>query len=98
MKGMALGGDVEGYAYEDESQAVPLWAETKITLRRNYHGKTFTGQIYTIENISGKRMVFNEKEFQNFGDEVAAIALARLNLEHGETTYLYIVRRPAEAM
>lgn len=97
MKGMALGEGVQGYTFEDSKQTMPLWAETKIQLRRSYYGYGLLGEIFTVENVSGKAMTFHEKEFMNFGDKVVAVALERLSINAGETTFLYIVRNTAEA-
>ncbi|PCS24013.1 type-F conjugative transfer system secretin TraK [Candidatus Enterovibrio escicola] len=97
MKGMALGEDVPGYTFEDAEKKVPLWAETNITLRRVYTGYDLLSEIYTLENISDKEMVFNEREFLDFGDNVKAVALEQLSLAKGETTFIYVVRQSLEA-
>ncbi|HHF0534570.1 TPA: type-F conjugative transfer system secretin TraK [Vibrio alginolyticus] len=96
MKGMALGDTIDGYSFEDAEKKVPLWAETNIVLRRVYTGYDLLGEIYTIENTSDKEMVFHEREFLDFGDYVQAVALERLELAKGETTFLYVVRKPVE--
>lgn len=93
IKGMALGNDVAGYVYEDVEQKVPLWAETKIVLRRLYTGQDLLGEVYTVENVSDSEMTFHEREFLDFGDRVQAVSLEHLKLAKGETTFLYVVRR-----
>ncbi|HGF7201888.1 type-F conjugative transfer system secretin TraK [Vibrio vulnificus] len=97
MKGMALGEEVAGYTFDDADKKVPLWAETNITLRRVYTGYDLLGEIYTLENISGKELVFHEREFLDFGDNVQAVALEQLSLAKGETTFIYVVRQSLEA-
>lgn len=97
MKGMALGEDVAGYTFDDAEKKVPLWAETNITLRRVYTGYDLLGEIYTLENISDKEIVFHEREFLDFGDNVQAVALEQLSLAKGETTFIYVVRQSLEA-
>lgn len=94
MKGMALGEQVDGYSYEDSEKKVPLWAETQIILRRTYTGYDLLGEIYTIQNISDADMNFHEREFLDFGSRVQAVSLERLSLGKGETTFLYVVRKP----
>lgn len=94
FKGMALGESIDGYSYDDSEQEVPLWAETSIVLRRIYTGQDLLGEIYTIENISEKEMHFHEREFMDFGTRVQAVALERLSLGKGESTFLYVVRKP----
>lgn len=96
MKGMALGDTIDGYSFDDAEKKVPLWAETNIVLRRVYTGYDLLGEIYTIQNTSDKEMVFHEREFLDFGDYVQAVALERLELAKGETTFLYVVRKPSE--
>ena len=97
MKGMALGEDVAGYTFDDAEKTVPLWAETNIALRRVYTGYDLLGEIYTLENISDKEIVFHEREFLDFGDNVQAVALEQLTLAKGETTFIYVVRQSMEA-
>lgn len=96
MKGMALGEAIDGYSFEDTEKKVPLWAETNIVLHRVYTGYDLLGEIYSIENTSDKEMVFHEREFLDFGDHVQAAALERMKLAKGETTFLYVVRKPVE--
>ena len=94
MKGMALGEAIDGYSFDESDQKVPLWAETNIVLRRIYTGYDLLGEIYTIENTSENEMNFHEREFMDFGDQVQAVALERLSLAKGESTFLYVVRKP----
>lgn len=97
IKGMALGDSIDGYSFEDLEQGVPLWAETEIVLRRVYTGYDLLGEIYTIKNVSKKEMTIHEREFMDFGHEVQAVALERLSLDEGESTFLYVVRKPVGA-
>lgn len=94
MKGMALGESVDGYSFDDFNKDVPLWSETNIVLRRTYSGHELLGEVYTIQNVSDKSVVFHEREFMDFGGNVQAVALEQLELTKGETTFLYVVRKP----
>ena len=94
MKGMALGESIDGYRFEDAEKKVPLWAETDIVLRRVYTGDDLLGEIYTVANVSQEAMSFHEREFLEFGDRVQAVALERLSLPEGQSTFLYVVRKP----
>jgi type-F conjugative transfer system secretin TraK len=94
MKGMALGESMEGYTFDDAEKKVPLWAETDIVLRRVYTGDDLLGELYTVANVSHEPLTFHEREFLDFGDRVQAVALERQSLPQGQSTVLYVVRKP----
>lgn len=93
IKGMALGGDVDGYSFEDTKEIVPLWKEANIELIRVYTGYDLSGETYIIKNVSGKEMVLGEREFFDFGNGVRAVALERSTLADDESTFVYVVRK-----
>lgn len=92
MKTMATDASNENYDVEERVESVRLWAEAKIELRRIYTGDKFVGEIYSIANVSKSEVVFHEREFMDFGDNVQAVALDRLTLQPGASTQLYVVR------
>lgn len=96
VRAMASGIGADKYSVEEVNRAVVLWRETRITLRHTFTGQKLNGELYYIENESGKPIVFNEKEFLGFGEDVAAVALKDLKLGVSESTYLYVVRRRSE--
>ena len=63
-------------------------------LRRVYTGDDLLGEIYTVANVSQASMTFHEREFLDFGDRVQAVALERQSLPQGQSTFLYVVRKP----
>lgn len=82
---------------EETSRPVQLWAEASFTLMRLYEGRGFVGEKYTLRNISLAPMVLTEQEFDRpdsrAGGEVAGIAIEHHNLQPGETTSIYVIRR-----
>jgi len=93
LKGMALGEAPSGYLYQEKDDGVPLWKETKITLKALYRSDYLEGDVYVLVNVSDKPMRLNESEFMGFGDGVKAVALSLHQLRKGESAFLYIVRK-----
>lgn len=94
MKAMANGDDVQGYSIENADVKVPLWRETEIVLRGIYSGPVYTGEIYSIKNLTSEDQVFSEAEFLDFGDSVEATALRELVVQPSSVTLLFVVRMP----
>jgi type-F conjugative transfer system secretin TraK len=92
FKGMFLNKDINGYLVAYEDIAVPVWAETSITLVRTYQGNRYKGEVYRIVNISEAELIFHESEFFEFGEGVLAVGLEHLAVPTGQTTQLYVVR------
>ena len=92
MKAMMLGKRLNGYAEASYKKNVPLWSQTHIMLRQTYQGMEFSGEVYTLKNVTQDTLTFKETEFQNFGTGVRAISLKDLSVKAGKTTFLYIVR------
>lgn len=91
IKDMANGVE-DNYLVTVRGDAIPLWKETKITLSRQYEVNDLIGEIYRIENASGKPLVLDEQEFVGFGDRVKAVSLEANVLQANEATRLYVVR------
>jgi type-F conjugative transfer system secretin TraK len=97
IKAMALGENVESYAMEDQNRQVEVWQETNITLVKSFTAHDLYGEVYLVANASDEELRFHEREFMEFGDRVQAVALERLVLKPQASTFLYIVRRTADA-
>lgn len=82
---------------EETSRSIQLWAEARFTLLRQYEGRGFTGEKYTLQNTGTAPMVLAEQEFDRpdsrAGGEIAGIAIEHHNLRPGETTSVYVIRR-----
>lgn len=72
-------------------QEVALWREARFVLRQVSQAAGLVGQAYELTNLSGKRMVIDERELYREG--VVAVAVRRLALVPGETTAVWIVRQ-----
>ena len=81
------------YYTQELNEVIPLWKETKITLKMSYVGDKYLGEIYLIKNISGREMILHESEFLNFGSGVRAVGIENLTLLSGQETHLYVVRQ-----
>lgn len=97
IKAMALGENLESYGVEDQNRPVALWKETDITLVKSFTAHDLYGEVYVITNVSSDPMRFHEREFMEFGERVQAVALERLELKPDASTFLYVVRRAANA-
>ncbi len=82
---------------EETSRPVQLWAEVRFTLHRVYEGRGLVGEKYVLRNVSLAPMVLAEQEFDRAdsraGGEIAGIAIEHHNLQPGETTSVYVIRR-----
>jgi len=96
IKAMAKGDELSGYTVEMRMSRVPIWKETEIRQVRAYVGFALVGEVYTIENKTDEVLKFHEQEFMDFGEDVKAVSLEKLEVAPGETTVLYIVRRIQE--
>lgn len=72
-------------------QEVPLWREARFVLREQRQVAGLVGQTYDLTNVSGVRMVIDEREL--FRDGVLAVSVKRLTLGPGESTPVWIVRQ-----
>jgi conjugal transfer pilus assembly protein TraK len=74
-------------------QEVALWREARFVLRQVFRSARMLGEAYELTNISGQRMVIDERELYRPG--VWSVAVKRLNLQPGESTPVWVVRAPA---
>lgn len=70
---------------------VALWREARFVLRETQHASGLVGESYELTNISGQRMVIDERELYREG--VVAVAVKRLTLAPGETTPVWLIRQ-----
>jgi conjugal transfer pilus assembly protein TraK len=70
---------------------VALWREARFVLRETQHAPGLVGESYELTNISGLRMVIDERELYREG--VVAVAVKRLTLAPGETTPVWLIRQ-----
>jgi conjugal transfer pilus assembly protein TraK len=70
---------------------VALWREARFVLRETQHAPGLVGESYELTNISGQRMVIDERELYREG--VVAVAVKRLTLAPGETTPVWLIRQ-----
>lgn len=82
----------ENYMVTDRNEIVPLWQEARITLIKQYELNDLMGEVYSLQNVSGKEMVLSEREFAGFGEKVKAVSIESLVLQDKEGTRLYVVR------
>lgn len=79
----------DGYEVVERGVIVPLWKETALRLDREYRGGTFSGEIYTLTNISTAELVMEEQEFYRTG--VLAVAIERTVLAPGASSRIYVI-------
>lgn len=70
---------------------VALWREARFVLRETQHAPGLVGESYELTNISGQRMVIDERELYREG--VVAVAVKRLTLAPGETAPVWLIRQ-----
>ncbi|MCW5632770.1 MAG: type-F conjugative transfer system secretin TraK [Rubrivivax sp.] len=73
-------------------QEVALWVEARFVLRARYETVGLVGEAFTLTNMSGSRMVIDEREL--FKPGVVSVSVKHLALEPGQTTPVWIVRLP----
>ncbi len=91
IRGMAVGQPPPGFGQVAIGRPVSLWRETDITLLSRYQGANLVGEIYRVKNIDQKTLRFQEPEFYRAG--ILAVAMEKLLLQPGESSFLYIVSR-----
>ena len=92
MRGMAINKTPDGFSVDDVNIKVPVWRETQIVMVKTFTGYELLGEVYKIANVSKEPMIFDEREFLEFGKNVKAVALEQLSLDAGSSTFLYVVR------
>lgn len=72
---------------------VPLWTEAQFALTRRYEGRGYLGEKYLLQNRSPRVMVLAEQEFDREDGNVTGVAIENHNLQPGETTQVFVIRR-----
>jgi conjugal transfer pilus assembly protein TraK len=78
---------------EEVNRPIPLWLEARFSLMRRYAGRGLLGEKYLLQNTSQALMVLAEQEFDREGDQVLGVAIENHNLQPGETTNVFVIRR-----
>lgn len=91
IKSMTKDEIPDGYQVSERDAVVPLWDEARLRLDREYLGGVFTGETYTLTNMTAVDLATEEREFYRPG--VAAVAIERHLLAPGQSTRVYVVRR-----
>ncbi|MBL8345274.1 MAG: type-F conjugative transfer system secretin TraK [Rubrivivax sp.] len=98
VKALTLAMAAPGLAPEVPVQLVPggqemgLWVEARFVLRARYEAPGLVGEAFTLTNVSGSRMVIDEREL--FKPGVLSVSVKHLALEPGQMTPVWIVRLP----
>jgi conjugal transfer pilus assembly protein TraK len=98
VKALTLAMAAPGLAPEVPVQLVPggqeiaLWVEARFVLQARYEAPGLVGEAFTLTNVSGSRMVIDEREL--FKPGVLSVSVKHLALEPGQTTPVWIVRLP----
>jgi conjugal transfer pilus assembly protein TraK len=88
---MARGDMPRGYHVQEINRKVRLWKNTLFTLEREYQGRNYVGQLYSLTNTGADPIVMAEPEF--YRDGVMAVSVERMQLTHNQSTNVYIVRK-----
>lgn len=94
VRNMAVEDVPDGYEIKERGQVVPLWREVRLVLEREYHGGMLMGEVYTLTNVSGREMRFDERELYRSG--VLAIAVEYHVLAPGQVTKVFVVREGSD--
>jgi len=78
---------------EETHRSVPLWAEARFSLVRQYEGRGLIGEKYLLHNVSDSPIVLAEPEFDREAGGVAGVSIEQHNLRPGESTSVYVIRR-----
>lgn len=68
-----------------------LWKEARFVLKARHVATGMVGEVYELINVSGQRMVIDEREL--FDKGVLSVALRRLVLAPGESTPVWVIRQ-----
>jgi conjugal transfer pilus assembly protein TraK len=78
---------------EEVNRPVPLWVEASFLLMRRYEGRGLLGEKYLLRNTSAALMVLAEQEFDRDGAQVMGVAIENHNLQPGESTNVFVIRK-----
>lgn len=92
MLGMMSGGaGTQGLRHQPAYETVPLWRGVQFVKTGQYTAADMLAEVYTLSNISPQAVVLREQEF--YTPSVYAVSVRKQNLQPGESTQVYIVRR-----
>ncbi len=102
VRDMAMGNDTHRCTAKSEDRKTLLWQGTDFRLRRTIKCGDFSGERYTLTNISHNGIRIAEQELYSEG--VAAISVARMHLragsivslDPGKSTTVIIIRDATE--
>lgn len=72
------------------NQDFSWWTESKVTLVKRYEYKGLVGQVYSLTNISKKKMVLSNKEF--YFDGAVAASVENPILMPGDSTRVFVIK------
>ncbi|MFQ5469744.1 MAG: type-F conjugative transfer system secretin TraK [Gammaproteobacteria bacterium] len=92
---LALGRNAlpEDYTPRPAPEVIPLWEEVQFERKTIYTGDTFTGEVYTLTNLTQEEMLLDERELRLLpGHPVAAVAIDKHRLRAHESTEVFVAR------
>lgn len=91
---LAMAGDRAGSEIQmvTRNDSRVLWAESDMTLIRQFTGRDLVGETYLLKNISSAPMVLAEQEFDRDDANVLAVAIEQLNLRPLDSTRIFVIR------
>lgn len=94
MASPAMSGEVPAQRLPAGGEEVQLWKEARFVLQARYEAAGLRGEAYELTNVSGERMVIDERELYRPG--VLSVGVRQLVLSSGQSTLVWIVRLAGE--
>jgi conjugal transfer pilus assembly protein TraK len=91
MASSDLAGEVPMRRLSGAGREVALWKEARFVQVARYDVPGLVGEVYELTNVSGQRMVVDERELYRPG--VVSVSLRALQLAPGASTAVWIVRQ-----
>jgi conjugal transfer pilus assembly protein TraK len=91
MASSDLAGEVPMRRLAGGGREVALWKEARFVQVARYDVPGLVGEVYELTNVSGQRMVVDERELYRPG--VVSVSLRALQLAPGASTAVWIVRQ-----
>ena len=88
---MARNKTIAGFAESATNKEILLWDKIKILQAKEYRGKNFIGEVYSITNETSQGICMTETQF-GLEKDVAGVALQKHTLGPQDSTTLYVVR------
>lgn len=92
MKAMYTEASLSGYSIRKDLSDSTERNGVRLTLVMAYKGILLEGERYRVVNQTGRKMELKENDFHRQG--VMAVSIERHELEPGEETSVYIVKKP----